>query len=57
VNNNRDACLERISRLEERLSRAPINGSRHRLMAKAIRIEAELYRKSLDTAQKSRGLQ
>jgi len=57
VDNNRDAALERIRQLEERLFRAPINSGRHRLLAKAIRIEAELYRKSLDTAQKSRGLQ
>lgn len=49
----RDAGLERIRRLEEQLSRAPVNSGRSRLLARAIRIEAELYRKSLDTAQGS----
>jgi hypothetical protein len=53
VYNNRDAGLERIRHLEEQLSRAPVNSGRHRLLAKAIRIEAELYRKSLDAAQAS----
>jgi hypothetical protein len=48
-----DAGLERIRHLEEQCSRAPINSGRHRLLARAIRIEAELYRKSLDTAQSS----
>jgi hypothetical protein len=53
VDNNGDAGLERIRRLEERLSRAPIHSEQHRQLARAIRIEAELYRKSLDTARAS----
>ena len=53
VGNNSEAGLERIVHLEEQLSRAPINSGRHRLLAKAIRIEAALYRKSLDIAQAS----
>lgn len=50
---NSDAGLQRIRHLEEQLSRAPIHSGRHRLLARAIRIEAELYRKALDTAQAS----
>jgi hypothetical protein len=53
VGNDRDGGLERIKHLEEQLSRAAVNSGRHRLLAKAIRIEAELYRKSLDAAQAS----
>jgi hypothetical protein len=51
VDKNRDAGLERITHLEEQLSRAPMNSDRHRLLTKAIDVEAELYLKSLDTAQ------
>jgi hypothetical protein len=51
VNKNGDAGLERIRALEEQLSRAPLNSHQHRLLASAIQIEAELYRKSLDAAQ------
>jgi hypothetical protein len=51
VDKNGDAGLERIRDLEEQLSRAPVNSDHHRLLASAIRIEAKLYRKSLDTAQ------
>jgi hypothetical protein len=53
VDHNSDAGLERIRHLEEQLSRAPINGGRHGLLAKAIRIEAALFRKSLDSAHVS----
>ena len=53
VDNNGDAGLERIRHLEERLSRAPIHSDLRRLLAGAIRIEAGLYRKSLDAAQAS----
>lgn len=53
VDKNGDAGLERIKHLETQLSRAPIRSGRHRLLAKAIRIEAKLYRKSLDIAQAS----
>ena len=54
MDNSKDAGLERIRHLEEQLSRAPIHSGRHRRLAAAIRIEAELYRKSLDTAQASK---
>jgi len=46
-----DAGLERIKDLEEQLARARVNSGRHRQLAKAIRIEADAYRKSLDTEQ------
>lgn len=52
-NNAIDAGLARIKRLEEQLARAPRNSGRRRQFARAIRIEADLYRKSLDTAQAS----
>jgi hypothetical protein len=49
---NGDAGLERIRRLEVQLSRAPVHSDRHRLLTETIRIEADLYRKSLDAAQR-----
>jgi hypothetical protein len=51
VDKNGDAGLERIKSLEEQLAKAPANSARHRQLARAIRTEAALYRKSLDTAQ------
>lgn len=51
---NTDAGLARIRHLEEQLARTRVNSGRHREFAKAIRIEADLYRKSLDTAQAAR---
>ena len=51
VDRKGDAGLERIKQLEERLSQSPMNSGRHRMLARAIRIEADLYRKSLDAAQ------
>ena len=53
-NRNLDAGLARIRHLEERLARTSVNSGRYREFAKAIRIEADLYRKSLDTAQAAR---
>ena len=53
VDKNGDAGLERIKHLETQLARAPIRSSPHPLLAMAIRIEAKLYRKSLDVAQAS----
>ena len=53
VDHNSDAGLGRIRHLEGQLSRAPINSGRHRLLAKAIRIDAVLFRKSLDSAHAS----
>jgi hypothetical protein len=54
VDKNRDAGLERITRLEEQLARAPMNSDRRRLLTRAIEVEADLYRKTLDKAQSSR---
>ena len=53
VDHNSDAGLGRISHVEGQLSRAPINSGRHRLLAKAIRIDAALFRKSLNSAHAS----
>jgi hypothetical protein len=46
-----DAGLERIKRLEEQLARKPGRSTEHRGLAEAVRIEADLYRKSLDARQ------
>ena len=54
TNNSMDAGLARIRHLEEQLARAPVNSGRRRQFARAIRIEAGLYRKSLDAAQASK---
>jgi hypothetical protein len=43
--------LERIKHLAEQLAPAPVNSRRHRTLRAAIRIEADAYRKSLDTEQ------
>jgi ribosomal protein L1 len=52
-NNNIDAGLGRIKHLHEELARAPVRSGRRRQFARTIRIEADLDRKSLDTAQAS----
>jgi hypothetical protein len=46
-----DAGLERIKHLAEQLAPAPVNSRRCRTLSAAIRIEADAYRKSLDTEQ------
>ena len=51
MKHNRDAGLERIKQLEEEVARTPVNSGLHRQLTQAIRIEADLYRKSLDTEQ------
>jgi hypothetical protein len=51
VKKTTNAGLERIKHLEEQLALVPVDSRRHREFAKVIRIEAQLYRKSLDTAQ------
>ena len=43
-----DAGLERIRRLEERLALEPGDSTARREIARAVRIEAGLYRRSLD---------
>jgi hypothetical protein len=53
-NGNIDAGLARIRHLEEQLARTRVRTGRHREFAKSIRIEAGLYRKSLDNAQAAR---
>jgi hypothetical protein len=45
------AGLERIKHLEAEFVRTGVHSRRHRELAKAIRIEAVAYRKSLDTDQ------
>jgi hypothetical protein len=45
---NTDAGLERIKRLEMRLALEPVDTTAHRAIAAAVRIEAGLYRRSLD---------
>jgi hypothetical protein len=46
-----DAGLERIKHLVEELAPAPVNSHQHRALSAAIRVEADAYRKSLDTEQ------
>jgi hypothetical protein len=46
-----NARLERIKHLQEQLAPAPVNSRQHRTLSVAIRIEADAYRKSLDTEQ------
>jgi hypothetical protein len=45
------AELERMKHLQERLARSSVNSRRHRELTAAIRIEAAVYRKSLDAGQ------
>jgi hypothetical protein len=45
------AGLERIKHLEEQYARAKVNSREHRQLAAAIRIEAVVFRKSLDADQ------
>ena len=51
-----DASLERIKKLERLLAESPANSLKHRELADAIRIEAAVYRKSLDADQAARTL-
>jgi hypothetical protein len=46
-----DAGLERIKHFQEQLTHAPVNSRQRRELTEAIRIEADAYRKSLDTEQ------
>jgi hypothetical protein len=46
-----DAGLERIKRLEQRLALESDDSTARRELAEAVRIEAGLYRRSLDTQQ------
>jgi len=46
-----EAGLERIKALEVQLAAAPVNSRHRRTLRAAIRIEADAYRKSLDTDQ------
>jgi hypothetical protein len=46
-----DAGLDRIKRLQEQLQKAPRRSTGRRALAKVVRIEAGLYRKSLDIRQ------
>jgi hypothetical protein len=46
-----DAGLERIKRLEELLALEPGDSTARREIVRAVRIEASLYRRSLDARQ------
>jgi hypothetical protein len=46
-----DAGLGRLTRLEKQLAFAPVNSRQYRTVSALIRIEADAYRKSLDTEQ------
>ena len=46
-----DAGAERINNLEKALALAPVSSRRRRTLSTAIRIEADAYRKALDTEQ------
>jgi hypothetical protein len=56
VHDDTDAALERIKKLEELLAASPANSLQHRQLADRIRIEATLYRKSLDVQQAAKTL-
>ncbi|MBP1779876.1 MAG: hypothetical protein H6Q86_5887 [candidate division NC10 bacterium] len=43
--------LERIKQFSRRLARTPVSRRQRRALTEAIRIEADAYRKSLDTEQ------
>jgi hypothetical protein len=45
------ACLERIKALEAQFARASVDSREYRRLAATIRIEAIVYRKSLDASQ------
>ena len=48
----RDGGIERIKQLvEEQLARTAVNSRQHRALSAAIRIETDVYRKSLDAEQ------
>ena len=46
-----DTVVDRILVLEGQLSRAPVKGALRKRLTKAISVEADLYRKSLDVEQ------
>lgn len=48
-----EAAVDRIRLLEETLARTPAGGGMRRSLARAIRIQADAYRKALDVEQAS----
>jgi hypothetical protein len=56
IHDDADASLERIKKLEELLAGSPANSLQHRKLADVIRIEAAVYRRSLDADQAARTL-
>jgi len=56
IHHDADAGLERIKKLERLLAGSPVNSLQHQRLAAAIRLEATIYRKSLDTDQAARTL-
>jgi hypothetical protein len=51
VTSDSEDAAERIRQLQETLARTPVRSGMHRDLAKAIRIEADVYRKALDVEQ------
>jgi BMFP domain-containing protein YqiC len=51
VTSNSEDAVERIRQLEETLARTPAGSGMRRDLAKAIRIQADAYRKALDVEQ------
>ena len=47
-------AVERIRQLEETLARTPARSGMRRNLARAIRVEADVYRKALDVEQAAR---
>jgi hypothetical protein len=51
VTSDSEDAVERIRLLEETLARTPAGGGLRRSLAKAIRTQADAYRKALDAEQ------
>jgi hypothetical protein len=56
LHDDADAGLERIKKLEALLAASPANSLQRRKLADVIRIEAAIYRKSLDADQAAKTL-
>jgi hypothetical protein len=51
VTSDSEDAVERIRLLEETLARTPVGSGMRRSLAKAIRMQADAYRKALDVEQ------
>ena len=56
LHDDADAALERIKKLGKLLAASPANSLQHRKLTDVIRIEAAVYRKSLDADQAAKTL-